>query len=188
MNSNKKMPAKEISIEKSKQDKLFYFVANAVVYRELDGRCLLLRRSSKEKVHPGKYATPGGKMEWGDFNLDKPTRMNGEVIDFEDSIEKLLMREIFEEAGIEVHPDMQYINSVTFVRPDGIPVVLVKFAMRYKEGEVKLEEGAFDDFVWVDEKEVKKYNCIAGVDREVQKAIKIFTKNKKQKNENTKRH
>jgi len=32
------MPAPEISIEKAKKDKLFYFVANVVVWRESDRR------------------------------------------------------------------------------------------------------------------------------------------------------
>jgi len=36
-------------------------VANVVVYRGLDGRCLILKRHEREKVHPGKYAQPGGK-------------------------------------------------------------------------------------------------------------------------------
>ena len=61
------MPASKISIENAKKDKLFYFVANVVVYRESDGRCLILKRSEREKVHPGKYAIPGGKLEWEDY-------------------------------------------------------------------------------------------------------------------------
>lgn len=170
------MPARKISIDKAKQDKLFYFVANAVVYRKSDQRCLLLRRSMNEKVHPGKYATPGGKLEWIDLDIKNPTRMNGEVFDFENAVEDLLAREVLEEAGVEVEEQMYYINSNAFVRPDGVPVVLVKFAMVYKDGKVKLEEGAFDDHVWVNEKEVEDYDCIKGIQGEVKKTIEIFNK------------
>lgn len=56
------MPAKKISIDNAKVGKLFYFVANVVVYRESDKKCLILKRDEREKVHPEKYAVPGGKL------------------------------------------------------------------------------------------------------------------------------
>ncbi len=57
-------PATEISLKEAKQDKLFYFVANIIIYRDSDSRCLILKRHLREKVHPNKYAVPGGKLEW----------------------------------------------------------------------------------------------------------------------------
>ena len=89
------LKASKISIENAKENKLFYIVSNVVIYRDSDQRCLLLKRSENEKVHPGKYCTPGGKLEWEDLDLDNPTRMNGDVIDFENEIEKLLSQESF---------------------------------------------------------------------------------------------
>jgi len=169
------MKASKISIDNAKKDKLFYFVANVVVYRESDGRCLLLKRDEREKVHPGKWAVQGGKLEWKDLDIEKPTRMNGEVFDFENAAEDLLKREVLEEAGIEIQNYLVYINSVAFVRPDETPVVLVKFAAKYKRGEVKPEKGAFTDYAWVNEEEVKKYGCIDGVADEVRKTIRIFS-------------
>lgn len=168
------MPAKEISIEEAKKNKLFYFVANALVYRKEDGRCLLLKRSETEKVHPGRWATPGGKMEWQDFDLDKPTRLNGEVLDYLDSVEALLKRETMEEAGVELNNDFKFINSNTFIRPDGIPVVLIKLAVSYKSGDVVLEEGCFDDHTWVNAEEVKKLECIDGICEEVAKTVELY--------------
>ena len=169
------MPAEKVSIDNAKHDKLFYFVANVVVYRESDGRCLILKRDEREKVHPGKYAVPGGKLEWKDLDLKNPTRMNGDVFDFENAIEDLLKRETLEEAGVELEDHLEYINSVAFVRPDETPVILVKFAAKYKKGEVVPEKGAFTDYVWVNEKEVSKYDCIDGIAEEIIKTIKIFS-------------
>ena len=169
------MPAEKISIKEAKKEKLFYFVANLVVYREEDGRCLILKRSANETAHPGKWAVPGGKMEWADFDISQPTRINGDIIDFEDSVEDLLVRETLEEANIEVHTDFKYINSVTFVRPDEVPVVLVKFAAKYKSGEARPEEGAFTDIAWVNAQEVQEYDCIDGVKEEISKTIKLFS-------------
>lgn len=170
------MPAKRISLEEAKEDKLFYFVANVLVVRLSDMRCLILKRDPSEKVHPGRWATPGGKMEWGDFDLAKPTRLNGDVIDFLDSIEDLLRREAREEAGVELENDFRYINSNTFIRPDGIPVVLVKLAAPYARGSVVLEKGAFTDFAWVNAEEVKDYPCIDGICEETAKALELFKK------------
>ncbi len=170
------MPAEKISIDSAKKDKLFYFVANVVVFRESDKRCLILKRDVREKVHPGKYAVPGGKLEWSNLDLKNPTRMNGEVIDFENAVEALLKREVFEEAGIKIKDDLLYVNSVAFVRPDGIPSILIKFAAKYESGEVRLEKGAFTDFAWVNQDEVKNYDCIQGVREEIAKTIKCFLK------------
>ncbi|KHO54749.1 MAG: NUDIX hydrolase [archaeon GW2011_AR21] len=169
------MPAKSISLENAKKDKLFYFVANVVIFRDSDKKCLILKRSKSEKVHPGKYAVPGGKLEWKNLDITNPTRLNGEVLDFENSVEELLKREVFEEAGIEIFSELEYINSVAFVRPDEIPVILVKFAARFKSGEVVPEKGAFSGFAWVSEKEVKDFDCILGIPEEVEKTVSIFT-------------
>ncbi|HEY4479496.1 MAG TPA: NUDIX hydrolase [Candidatus Paceibacterota bacterium] len=154
------MPAKKISLENAKKDKLFYFVANVIVFRETDGRCLLLKRDLREKVHPSKWGVIGGKLGWSDLPLDAPSRRNGDVLDFENTVEDLLVREAKEEAGIEIEPKLTYINSVAFVRPDGIPVAMVKFDAPYKGGEVLLERGAFTDFKWVDAEEAKRLDCI----------------------------
>lgn len=170
------MPAERISINNAKEEKLFYFVANVVVYRESDGRCLILKRDEREKAHPGKYCVPGGKLEWKDLDINNPTRLNGDILDFENSVEDLLRREVLEEAGIEIYEDFVYINSVSFIRPDEIPVVLVKFAVKYKGGDVRIEDGAFSDYAWVDKEEVKNYDCIKGVCEEVGKVVDLFSK------------
>jgi len=166
-------PAKAIGLDAAKDDKLFYLVANVVVVRG-DGRCLILRRSDDEKVHPGKWCVPGGKLEWADLPLERPTRMNGAVLDFEDAVEDLLAREAKEESGVEIGRDLAYVNSVAYVRPDGIPVLLVKFAAPYAGGEVRLELGSFTDHAWVNAEEVKEYDCIRGIPGEVAKASSLI--------------
>jgi len=170
------MVASRISLDNAKKDKRFYFVANVVIYRESDGRCLILKRDKREKVHPERYAVPGGKLEWKDMDPTKPTRVNGDVLDFESAVEDLLKRESMEEAGVEIERKLMYINSVAFIRPDEIPVILVKFAARYKSGEVKPELGSFTDYAWVNAEEVKGYSCIDGIKEEVAQTIAAFSK------------
>jgi len=168
------MQAKKISLQNAKEDKLFYFVANVVVYRASDGRCLILQRSHEEKVHPGKYGVVGGKLEWEDLDVRNPTRMNGDVLDYENAVEGLLAREVMEEAGIEIERDLVYINSVAFIRPDEIPSILVKFGAKYKGGDVRLEEHEFISYAWVNAEEVKGYDCLRGIAEEVAETIEKF--------------
>lgn len=168
------MPAQKISLEKAKQEKLFYFVANVVVYRESDGRCLILKRHEREVAHPGRYGVIGGKLEWKDLPVGSPTRVNGDVLDYQSALENLLVREAREEAGIEIFPELRYVNSSAFIRPDEVPVVLVKFAAKYKCGDIVLEEGGFTEHAWVDAEEVKNYSCIDGIAEEVAQAILHF--------------
>lgn len=165
------MQAKRISLNNAKQEKLFYFVANVVVYREKDGRCLLLKRSENEKVHPGKWCVPGGKLEWRNLDLQHPTRHNGDVLDFDGVIEDLLVREAREEAGIEIERDLKYFFNAAFVRPDEVPVMFVKFAGRYKSGEVRLEEGSFTDYAWVTPEEANNYPCIERIPQDLAEGI-----------------
>ncbi len=168
------MPATKISLDNAKKDKLFYFVANVVVYRQSDQRCLILKRDLREKAHPGKYGVIGGKLEWQDLPLDRPTRVNGDVLDYENAVEALLVREAKEEANIEIYPKLQYINSVAYIRPDETPTIMIKFAARYKSGRVIPEKGGFTDYAWVNAKEIKKYDYIKGIDKEVALTIALF--------------
>lgn len=169
------MPAEKVGLEEAKPEKLFYFVVNVVPVRVSDRRVLILKRDERETAHPGRYGVVGGKLEHSDLDLAHPTRINGDILDFEDAVPKLAAREAKEEAGITIGQDLKFISTVVFVRPDAVPVVLLKFAAEYTGGEVVLEKGAFSDFVWVNADEVKNYETIDGIDEEVAKAIKLFS-------------
>jgi len=122
------MPAEKISLNNAKEDKLFYFVANAVVYRESDGRCLILKRSEREKVHPGKYCVPGGKLEWQMLDIKNPTRFNGDVLDFEDTVENLLWSVVFFISPCSTTAKMSRTGSNSgFVLPNSNRMFCVKF-------------------------------------------------------------
>lgn len=169
------MRAEKISIEQAKPNKLFYFVTGATIYRASDGRCLIMKRSDRETVHPGKWANAGGKLEHDDLDLNNPSSIDGDVVVFEDAIPRLLGREALEESGLEIDGNERYVGSKVFVRPDGVPVVLIKFGVKYKDGDVKLEQDAFTEFAWANAEEVKEYDCIDGVAEEVAATIKAFS-------------
>lgn len=168
------MPASKISLDHAKHDKLFYFVANVVVYRESDQRCLILKRDPRELMHPGKWAVPGGKLEWSDLDLSKPAHIRGDAPGFEHIVEDLLIRETREEAAVEISPPFHYLESVAYVRPDETPVVMLFMAARYQRGDVVPEPGGFTDYAWVNADEITSFPCVEGLSETIQRAIRIF--------------
>ena len=168
------MRAERVGVKQAKPDKLFYVVADAIIYRETDGRCLILKRDKREKVHPGKWATVGGKLEHADLDIGNPSRTEGDVLVFEDKINELLKREAKEEAGVLIKLPPKFTGSKVIVRPDGIPVVILHFVVLYKGGEVKPEPGSFTAFAWVNADEIKQYDCIEDIGQGVKTAINLF--------------
>lgn len=162
-----------ISLAKAKDNKLFYFVVTGTIYHPKLKKCLIMQRSKKEIAHPGLWGVTGGKLEWQDLKNNPITRKNFDILDWEGLIEKLLAREAKEESGLEVS-DPRYLDSVVFLRPDNVPVVCFKFALKWKKGKVKIAP-EFEDFAWVDGEEVKKYHCIQGIPVEVKKTIEIYS-------------
>lgn len=161
----------KISIKNAKTDKLFYFVATSTVYNKKTGKCLILKRSKKEKVHPGKWAVPGGKLEHQDLQGRKKPK-GDQFPAWLGMVEELIKREVKEECGLNVS-NVTHIGDVVYIRPDNVPVVCLKFASVTKSAKAKLAP-EFDQFAWVNDKEVKKYNTIKSVAPEVIKTIKIF--------------
>ncbi len=170
------MTAKEINLDNAKQDRLFYFVTTIVVYRDNDQKCLILKRDESDDVYPSKWALPGGRLSWGgfDLNLIKPDQVDDGVLNFNNPIEGHVSEIVKNKTGIEVDSRPKYLNSVFFVRPDGTPSVLVRFAARYMSGEVE-PQGGFTDFAWVDAEEINKYDYIKGIDVDILKTIKLFS-------------
>lgn len=162
----------KVSLDKAKKEKLFYFVVTGVIYRPKDGRCLILKRSKNEVAHPSLWGVIGGKLEWQDLKEEKMTKMNYDIPNWDGTVEDLLFREAYEESRLNVS-DPRYLSSVTFIRPDGVPVVCAKFGAKYKSGKVKIAQ-EFEDFAWVNEKEVKRYNIIGGIDKDIALAIAAY--------------
>lgn len=162
-----------ISLDKAKPHKLFYVVTTGVIYHPKLKKCLILQRSKKEIAHPGLWGVVGGKLEWDDLRDNKPTRINHDILDWEGLVEKQLAREAKEESGLDV-TDPKYLESVVFVRPDSVPVVLIQYSLKFKSSKVKIAP-EFDDYAWVDGREVQKYNCIQGIPEEIKQTIKLYS-------------
>ena len=138
----------------------------AIIYK--NKRYLIVKRSPKKNAFPGRWTVPGGGLEVDDYiSLPKTT---SDAWYF--SVTESLRREIKEEVGIEVGK-IKYLLDLTFVRPDGIPVVVLSYFCDWKRGEVKLNEENVD-YKWVTSEEAKNYDLISGIRGEIEMVDKIL--------------
>lgn len=84
-----------------------------------DEAYLMIVRGEDETYLPDVLTLPGGKVE--------------DAGDLQDVLEETVRREIREETGVEVHPEMQYLESKSF-GAEGEWVVDVVFLCRYLSG------------------------------------------------------
>jgi 8-oxo-dGTP diphosphatase len=140
-----------------------------IIYR--DGKYLLLKRAPHKTVHPNRWTIPGGGLMIDDYINEPQSHGNA---GWYGAVEKALTRELREEVGILVE-DPQYFLDMTFIRPDNIPVLVLSYYAKYKDGEVKLDEDS-TDFAWVSLEEAKNYDLIAGIYEELEMVDKIIKK------------
>ncbi len=163
-----------ISVAEAKQDKLFYVVANFAVVNPRDKTVLLLQRGEHEKVHPGKWAFAGGKLEHGGVAEMIEAETKDPLEGIENILGKLAEKETKEESGLTVRSDEDYvITNKVFIRPDGVPVFMVTMAAEYQGGEVILEEGVMAS-AWVTAEQLDDYDCIPGIQKEGRQALGLF--------------
>lgn len=132
-------------------NKLHIVTAVAVIVRK-DGRILLLKRSDNEKVYPGHYTFPGGKVEDND------------------TIEETLINEVSEECGLKLLPGYVLIKEKSIRRPDGQTSKSLSFLCGVEDDtNIVLEEPDFTDYKWVNLEELKQLDHV-GIEAEFIKA------------------
>lgn len=145
---------------------LHRITSTAIIYK--DGKYLIVRRSLDKKAFPGKWTVPGGGLELDDYiDLPKTTHDHWYL-----AIENSLKREIKEEVNLEVGK-LKYLLDIAFVRPDGIPAIILSYYCDYKSGEVKLNEENID-YKWVTCEEAKNYDLVEGLLEEIEMVDKIL--------------
>ena len=152
-----------------KERELHRIAITGIIWKEdKDGtrRYLVTKRAPHKKAWPGKWTVPGGGLEVDDYMKTEATYANTESPQWYNAVEKALRREVKEEVGLEVD-DVRYLLDVAFIRPDGIPVVVLSFYCKYASGDVTLDEDA-TEYAWISAKEISDYELIQGIDHEIQ--------------------
>ncbi|MBA3788771.1 NUDIX domain-containing protein [Patescibacteria group bacterium] len=126
---------------------------------------LITKRSPHKKAWPNKWTIPGGGLNVDDYLKTKATHQNDESPQWYNAVEKALRREIKEEVGLEVE-NIEYLLDVAFIRPDGVPAIVLSFYCKYIDGEVILDNDA-TEYAWITVEEISKYELIQGIDHEI---------------------
>jgi 8-oxo-dGTP pyrophosphatase MutT (NUDIX family) len=142
----------------------------AIIYNS-DGKYLITKRALNKKAFPGKWTVPGGGLEVDDYISTKPTNSAGQ---WYGALENTIRREVREEVNLEIEKP-EYLLDIAFIRPDGIPVIILSYYAKYKSGEVKLDADSID-YKWVTLKEAKSYDIIDGIWEEIEMVDKILRK------------
>ena len=149
-----------------KDQKLHRISSTAIIHK--DGKYLIAKRSLDKKVCPGKWTVPGGGLEMSDY-IDKP-KTTADAWYY--AIENSLRREIKEEVNLEVDK-LHYLCDMTYIRPDGVPGVILSYYCDYKSGEVKLNDES-TDYRWVTAEEARSYDLVEGIPEEIEMVDKII--------------
>ncbi len=133
-----------------------------------DGKYLIVQRNKNKKAWPLMWTVPGGGMEVDDYMQTEKT--NSDCWYF--AVENTLKREIKEEVGLDIEKE-KYLLDLAFIRPDGIPVVVLSFSCDWKAGEVQLNKENID-YKWVSSEEAKNYDLCPGILGELEMVDKIL--------------
>ena len=153
------------------KDKELHRIAITAIIHNQDGKFLITKRSLKKKAFPGKWTVPGGGLETDDYVNTPPTHKGDQ---WYNTVEKTLKREVKEEVDLEIKKP-KYLLDLTFIRPDGIPVLVLSYYCEFLSGEVKLDEDSIDH-KWVTVKEAEGYDLIEGILEEIKMVEEILKK------------
>ena len=113
------------------------------VILSLEGRILLLERSSKEEYGVGRYCLPGGKVDYGV------------------TVEEACRSEVREETGLEIS-DLQFLFYQDSLPRSGedLHVINLYFSANHN-GEVDINDES-DSYEWVTSNELSDYDIAFG--------------------------
>jgi len=100
--------------------KLHSVIVNALVVK--DSKILVSQRSFEEAHEPGKWTIPGGKIE----------KTDGDVFNI---VEKTCAREVEEETGVIIGPNIELVVNNTFIRSNGQHVIALVCLCHWLSGE-----------------------------------------------------
>jgi 8-oxo-dGTP pyrophosphatase MutT (NUDIX family) len=152
-------------------EKKHFVVATGIIVN--DEKYLIVKRADWEKAFPNRWAVPGGKLEPTDY----VTRKKDASELWYNIIEDLVKREVKEEVNLEIG-SLDYLTSMTYIRPDNFPSIIISMFGDYIPGEIKLCH-ALTEFAWVTLDEAKEYDLIDGIYEELQMLDSLIKTGKK---------
>jgi len=147
-----------------------HYISVTGIIRNSDGKYLICKRSPREKIFPGKWCVPGGKVQQSDFvNTPKDTTDH-----WLDVFEKALRKEILEETGLKIR-NIGYVSNLALIRPNGFSTLIVSLFGEHDSGDVKLNDELVD-FKWVSLEEAKDFDLIENIYEQIEKVDICYSK------------
>ncbi|MBA3733014.1 NUDIX hydrolase [Patescibacteria group bacterium] len=160
------------------KDKELHRIATTVLIYKPDFTYLITRRALHKKMMPGKWTIPGGGLNIDDY-IHLPPHSEG-APQWYGALENSMRREIKEEVDLEIGK-CEMLTDLTFIRPDGIPVICFSYFTPFISGEVKFDqdtEGDTIDAKWVTLEEASRYDLIDGIWDEIKDVENILKSRK----------
>lgn len=151
------------------KDKELHRVATTCIIYNDEGKYLVTKRSPHKKVHPNKWTVPGGGLSTDDYVHTSQTHGNAGRYG---AAEKALSREVKEEVNLNIGKP-KYLLDMTFIRPDGVPVLVLSYYAHHVSGEVKLDGDAVE-YKWVTLAEAKELDLINCIYEEIEMVEKLL--------------
>ena len=148
--------------EKIRDRELHRIVTTVIIYRP-DFTYLITRRALHKKMMPGKWTVPGGGLNIDDYIHIAPKTVGAPQ--WYGALSNTTRREIQEEVNVVIG-DPELLTDLTFIRPDGVPVIVFSYFAPYASGEVTFDqdtEGDTIDAKWVTLEEAREYDLIDGI-------------------------
>ncbi len=141
--------------------KAHYIAITGIIINE-EGKYLIAKRSLEEKAFPGEWTVPGGKLTKEDY-MNRPKDTN---VHWYNVFEDVLIREVKEEVNLDIK-NIQYLTSLTFIRDDDIPTIIISLYAEIAGGEIELSP-ELTEYAWVTLEEAKDYKLIEGIYEEIE--------------------
>ena len=144
------------------QEKTHYISITCIIRK--NNKYLICKRSEKEKLFPGKWCVPGGKLEQSDF-ISIPQDVEGYWLGL---LEKTAIKEVKEETNLEIK-NIGYVSNLAIIRPNGYSTIIISLKADHAKGEVKLAKDELTDHVWVTLEEAKEYDLLTNLYEQMEK-------------------
>lgn len=146
--------------------KAHYLAVTGIVIK--DGKFLITKRAPTEKAFPNQWTVPGGKLESDDYTK----RPKDTSAHWYNVFEDVIKREVMEETGLEIR-NIRYLTSLSYIRSDNIPTIIISLFADHHEGDIKLCP-ALTEHAWVSLEEAKNYDLIEGIYEELEMLDKVL--------------